>query len=376
VISHQVTALRIEREGWSVIRDSEADLFVQRGDAAGWQSLRELLKCQQRLSVRIPEWATLPVTLPWHPTTRAELRAMLNDASPLDPSKLAWTEPHAREDGSASTILVRRDFLDEHVGSLEQSLAIMPQVILEPSGKRLNYRLPSERRRNTVTAAIVGGSLAVSLAALAIAWVEAKPTPALPADLSMASLPQTPSIAATLLKLDLGRLSSAQLSAVSSDRSGVITVEVVTNDLAALQEELRGRAAESSYRMAASDVTPAGAARLTFSPAAAVIVPSARLAPVLTAASEPQALAIVAQQLHTVARARGARLRLVESVGSRPGQLEFSVDLTGTEAAVLAVAQDAESGAPPKRFREWRLEGDAAGLRLTGTLMVPWMAAQ
>lgn len=80
----------------------------------------------------------------------------------------------------------------------------------------------------------------------------------------------------------------------------------------------------------------------------------------------------VAAELRARARAGGVLIERVEPLAAPEGLVTLEVRLSGSERAVLALADGLERGQPLARWRRWAVTPAGAGLRLDGELVTPW----
>ena len=80
----------------------------------------------------------------------------------------------------------------------------------------------------------------------------------------------------------------------------------------------------------------------------------------------------MAAELRGRARADGVLVERAEPLAAPEGLVTLDVRLSGSERAVLALANGLERGQPLARWRRWSVTPAAAGLRLDGELVAPW----
>ncbi len=120
----------------------------------------------------------------------------------------------------------------------------------------------------------------------------------------------------------------------------------------------------SVARTRAAEVARDAARPATF----ALVAPSLAI----TAPSQPQASAALAARVRVLAGRGGV---LVEGLDTGSGDVALAmvrVRLSGSEGAVIALADALERGTPLARFTAWRVEPTGDGVRLTGELVAPW----
>lgn len=103
---------------------------------------------------------------------------------------------------------------------------------------------------------------------------------------------------------------------------------------------------------------------------------SARAQPgaVATAAGPESAIRGLRMRLSGDSVAEAVSLELVDA-DDLPGRAATGVIVVGSQAGVIAFADRVEANAPVARFRDWTITADPAGVRLTGTVIVPRVAA-
>ena len=62
----------------------------------------------------------------------------------------------------------------------------------------------------------------------------------------------------------------------------------------------------------------------------------------------------------------------VSTPAEEPAGLSIRLRVAGPQANVLAFVHAVEAGQPAMRFVDWRVERDAPGFALSGSLFVPW----
>lgn len=101
--------------------------------------------------------------------------------------------------------------------------------------------------------------------------------------------------------------------------------------------------------------------------------PAALVRPDLAwAVGSGDAPARIAAEMRARARAGGVLVERAEPLAAPEGLVTLEVRLSGSERAVLALADGLERGQPLARWRRWSVVPAAAGLRLDGELVVPW----
>lgn len=80
----------------------------------------------------------------------------------------------------------------------------------------------------------------------------------------------------------------------------------------------------------------------------------------------------VAAELRARARAGGVLVERAEPLAAPEGLVTLEVRLSGSERAVLALADGLERGQPLARWRRWSVAPAGTGLRLDGELLAPW----
>lgn len=91
----------------------------------------------------------------------------------------------------------------------------------------------------------------------------------------------------------------------------------------------------------------------------------------LAAPSRDAAAGVLAAQVRVLAARGGVLVEGMETV-SGGGLARMSVRLSGSEGAVLGLADGLERGTPLVRFARWRVEASGGSVRLTGELVAPW----
>lgn len=87
---------------------------------------------------------------------------------------------------------------------------------------------------------------------------------------------------------------------------------------------------------------------------------------------EADAPGAIADELRARARAGGVLVERMEPLAAPTGLVTLGVRLSGSERAVLAIADGLERGTPVARWRTWRLVPAAGGVRLDGELVAAW----
>lgn len=76
--------------------------------------------------------------------------------------------------------------------------------------------------------------------------------------------------------------------------------------------------------------------------------------------------------LRARARAAGVLVERAEPLAAPEGLATLAVRLSGSERAVLALADGLERGMPMARWRRWRVTAEGEGVRIDGELVAPW----
>lgn len=87
---------------------------------------------------------------------------------------------------------------------------------------------------------------------------------------------------------------------------------------------------------------------------------------------EADAATMIAGELRARARAGGVLVERMETLAAPAGLVTLDVRLSGSERAVLALADGFERGTPFARWRSWRLSAAPGGVRLQGELVAAW----
>lgn len=110
--------------------------------------------------------------------------------------------------------------------------------------------------------------------------------------------------------------------------------------------------------------------------AAAAVAPeaSAIVGPGLSieAGSRDAAAVALAARVRAAAVKGGVLVEGMEAVAGSGGLARINVRLSGSEGAVLGLADGLERGTPLVRFARWRVEASGGSVRLTGELVAPW----
>lgn len=103
------------------------------------------------------------------------------------------------------------------------------------------------------------------------------------------------------------------------------------------------------------------------------LAPVALVRPDLAWAAGPgEGADMLAAELRARARAGGVLVERAEALAAPEGLATLAVRLSGSERAVLALADGFERGTPLARWRSWRLAAAGQGVRLDGELVAPW----
>lgn len=133
--------------------------------------------------------------------------------------------------------------------------------------------------------------------------------------------------------------------------------------LMAMPELMASRAA---LRLARSDAAAAaGAARR---PQTGLLAPALRIAAVSPNAAGDR----LASEVRRLAAQGGVLVEQAEPVARRDALIGVRVRLSGSEGAVLTLADSIESGRPFARLATWRIEGQGASVRLSGEVVASW----
>ena len=342
-------------------------------DPEGWRALRgRLAGCQPIIAV-VAATATFDLCMSGVPTGWRHLRRAVAEAAPVVPDQLAWTRPRQLGAGQPAVTAVRRAWLDERLGLLERAAGGVLQPVAEADLAPFLYRSPAARRRLSVTLAIA--ALPLLQLALLVAvpyWRESGgvgSAPGMPAE----SLFARPGLAASVTALAAQLPPGATFAALGRDRSGAIRVELDTPDPERLRRGLVSRAFMPGLADSGSARLVGKAFRLTFGGVLELPAPpDAGSASPLPAASAAAAATAATARLRALAGNAPLVVEVLPGTAG-PGQIAASVSVSGQQAAVLAYADRLESSRPVMRFGEWRLVPDAAGVRLSGTVIVPWV---
>ncbi|MEO6153948.1 MAG: hypothetical protein ABIT09_05530 [Croceibacterium sp.] len=367
-------SLAIAADGYRVLRDGTDEMWVRSGEPEDWGAVRAMTAGQRDIAVRIAESDTLVLTLAAMPRSRHELRALVSAAAPILPGELAWTEARALVEGGAETQVVRRAWLAPKVNELERELPHRLRLLVEPTGAALWYRSPAARSRNLMTGAVVGAALAISIAAIAMARHSSRDAVTYLALPGVAVAPQSAGLSAILTRLVPLLPPGAQLMGIARDRRGMLSVGVATVD----PDGLRATAGDTfiqHWRETGRGQIPGSGYRVDFTLIGMGDLVPARAARALFAATRAEAEQTARSAILAVPRDRAVVAELNPGISPEAGPLVFAMRIAGPQGGVLALADRIESGLPPARFVEWRLEPQASGIRLTGTLELPWRTA-
>ncbi len=367
-------SLRLDEDGYIWTSEAGEATFITRGDAQAVKAIRGEIGRQKRVALKVAESATLKIRLIRMPKTRAETRSMLRDLSPVPLGEVAWTRPRPLDEGATLT-LVKRAWLDPRVAEIETALGIEPRVIVEPDGDLLVYRSPAHRRRNMVTRAVVAASIAIAAVALNMSRDTEGVAVAEVADAGFGTLPDHGAVARTVSTIAETGLAEQSLVAISSDATGNASVEMLINDPDTLQADLLSTGALRSFQETARTSEQNGGYRVAYS-SRFPTPKSLRSAPVLTATNRAKAASRLRAMLEAEASSRVIELRLDGDGNAGTAPISMKIDAVGPQGAVLGLADRIESGLPPVRLTQWRLQADSAGARLTGTLVAPWRQSQ
>lgn len=366
-------ALRIEENGYTVLFAGDDSVHIEPNDRARWDELRTALHGRRQIALHVPASSCLDLALPALPASGRAARVMLADASPIPLAELAWTHPTRTEVGRTKITLVRRSWLDPRVGAVENAIGIVPYVIVivEPDGVALAYRSPAQRRRRTVTTAIM--SLSAVIAATSLATLPDRQASAASASTAaLDPLPAGEAVAATVAALAVAAPAGAAVARIGADGTGGVSMEVVAADPDTLHTPFSPAATLVGLRKTAQVPHPAGGYRVTYEAQLPAGRGAAGTAPPMTAASRGAASAAARQHWAEEASRRGVRLRLSVETGAGTAPLHFVYAAAGPQGRVLGLADAIESGLPPMQLRDWQLRPKDAGVELTGTLTVPW----
>lgn len=346
-------------------------------DRDEWHALRGQLASHQTVTTVVPAAATFDLRLPELPRTRRRLRQVVAEIAPVVPGQLVWTRPRQLGPGQPAVTVVRRTWLDERVGLLEGATDLVLEPVAEHNLSPFLYRSPAARHRMTITLAILALPLvALALLRFAPVWREGKTAavhsaPAGP----VAEVFASPSLAATVTALAARLPRNTAFAAMGRDRSGVTTVEADTPDPDLLRTALGGRDLAPGLSDSGRARLMGKVFRLTFGGLLSLPSSSAAESAPPLAAPTAEAAGLAAAD-HLRALAKGAALELKVRRGEvAPGRVTLGLAVTGPQATVLSFADRLESSQPVMRFSEWRLVPDAAGVRLSGTVVVPWFRA-
>jgi hypothetical protein len=162
----------------------------------------------------------------------------------------------------------------------------------------------------------------------------------------------------------------SDLAEIARDSAGRTSIQVDSSD----PESLRAAFSDNlsaGWREASQSRTGRGYRTRFVWDGVTNVEPSRPAAP-LAALDREQAIALATRALQTKAQSKVVALELNAAHGAAAAPLEFAVRIAGPQAAVLALADEIESASPAARFTEWRLRPEGEGVRLTGTLAVPW----
>ena len=347
-------------------------------DGEAWKRLRGQLADHQPIPVVIPTTATFELVLPEVPRGRRQLRHCIGQLAPVVQDQLAWTEPRPGESGEPVVTAVRRSWLEEWIGRIEAKTGLVLRPVAERDLAPFLYRPPLERHRLVVTILVIASSVGVAGGTLGIAGRqerhEAAAPPVTPA--AQSAFFERPGFSATLAPAAVALPPHCAFAAIVHDRSGSTSLELDTADPELLRAALAGRELAPGF-VETGQVRLLGTAfRVAFRRAALPWAPATglRTATPLAAPSLGRAHNTAAQHVSEQARAAALDLRLAPAP-AQPDTLMFAFVLTGPQAAVLTFADHLESEPPVMRLIDWRLVPDPAGVRLSGTMAVPWARA-
>ncbi len=227
----------------------------------------------------------------------------------------------------------------------------------------------------TMIIAATAGAAMLGLVGLGIARhpAEAPPatrkvaTPALPPAFIQAGF------AATLTRLTRLRPPATALSALSQDDWGRGSVDLLTADPDKLRANLTKRGGLEGVTEVSQQADHAAGFRVTYRLNAALPLTAAQAHAVpLRAATRAQAAAAIDARGQVLARTSGATWQMLPVSGTNRDLLQLSIALSGSQAAVLGVADSLESGVVPARLVHWRLVPEAGGVKLEALLLVRW----
>ena len=110
------------------------------------------------------------------------------------------------------------------------------------------------------------------------------------------------------------------------------------------------------------------AAAASAPPASAIVGPGL----VTPADTQAAATSALAARIRAAAAKGGVLVESIEGVAGDEALARIRVQLSGSEGAVLGLADALERGAPLVRFARWRVEGRGGSVLLTGELVAPW----
>lgn len=110
------------------------------------------------------------------------------------------------------------------------------------------------------------------------------------------------------------------------------------------------------------------AAAVATPPVSDIVAPGLAIA----APSQGAASTALAARVRAAAGRSGVLVENIAPVAGDTGLARVRLRLSGSEGAVIGVADGLERGAPMVRFAIWRVEAAGGGVRLTGELVAPW----
>lgn len=347
-------------------------------DAKAWKRLRGQLAGYQPIPVIITNAATFELVLPEVPRGRRQLWRCIGQLAPVLPDQLIWTEPRPGGSGEPLVTLVRRSWLEPRILRIEAKAGLVLRPVAERNLAPFLYCPPLERRRFVLTISVIALSLGVVAVSLGIAGqqkrhgVAAQPASAAAQTVFF----ERPGFAATLARAAVALPQHCTLAAIVFDRSGGTNLELNTADPDQLRSALAGRELAPGFVETGHVRLMGTVFRVTFRRAARprALATGLRTAPPLAAPSLGRAQNTATQHVSEQARSAALDLRL-EPAPAQPDMLMFAFVLTGPQAAVLTFADHIESTPPVIRLIDWRLDPDPSGVRLSGTMAVPWARA-
>ncbi|MGB3753237.1 MAG: hypothetical protein WA954_04980 [Parerythrobacter sp.] len=323
----------------------------------------------------VPSKHCLSLPLPHQPASRRALATLVDRTAPLRASELIWTGPDTEADGTSRIVLARRDWLDAHIGELEQLGYDIKSVRTHDTGLRFDYRTPAQKRRKAITCALGAVATIVAIAAAIVLVGQAEPD--IPPVKQAIAAPMPDVFQAQSLVAEVSAVSAIldpqlQLSSIARSREGALTLELRTIEPDGMREVIAQgnflpRFVEATQKRSEQGDYVVAYRRPTIEPVA-----SATRVDVLSASGAATAEAQVRRLLGAYAQPRVLQMNLAPPLRQQGRLLVFPIDIVGPQADVLDMTSRIEALPPPMRFAEWSISPASGGVRLSGLLYVPW----